>query len=62
MRLPTKRSAVGVLEVMVDSREQYAWKFEKQQATTERRALVVGDYAVELDGDVVARERERHAS
>ncbi len=53
MRLPTKRSAAGVLEVVVDSRERYAWKFEKQQATTERRALVVGDYAVELDGEVV---------
>jgi len=60
MRLPTKRSAAGVLEVVVDSRERYAWKFEKQQATTERRALVVGDYAVELDGAVVGVvERKR---
>jgi len=50
MRLPTKRSAAGVLEIVVDTRERYAWKFEKQQATTTKRALVVGDYAVELDG------------
>ncbi len=53
MRLPTKRSAAGALEIVVDSRERYAWKFETQQATTTRRALVVGDYAVEVDGDVV---------
>jgi hypothetical protein len=60
MRLPSKRSAAGVLDVVVDSRERYAWKFEKQQATTERRALVVGDYAIELDGEVVGVvERKR---
>lgn len=53
MRLPTKRSAAGALEIVVDSRERYAWKFETQQATTTRRALVVGDYAVEVNGDVV---------
>jgi ERCC4-type nuclease len=60
MRLPSKRSAAGVLDVVVDTRERYAWKFEKQQATTERRALVVGDYAIELDGEVVGVvERKR---
>jgi hypothetical protein len=53
MRLPTKRSAVGELEVVVDTRERYAWKFERQQATTAKRALAVGDYAVEVDGEVV---------
>jgi hypothetical protein len=60
MRLPSKRSAAGVLDVVVDTRERYAWKFEKQQATTERRGLVVGDYAIELDGEVVGVvERKR---
>ena len=53
MRLPTKRSAVGELEIVVDTRERYAWNFSNQQATTTRRALEVGDYAVELDGEVV---------
>ena len=53
MRLPTKRSAAGVLEIVVDTRERYAWKFDNQQATTTKRALVVGDYAVEADGEVV---------
>lgn len=53
MRLPTARSAAGVLEIVVDSRERYAWKFDRQQATTTKRALTVGDYAVDLDDEVV---------
>lgn len=53
MRLPTARSAAGELAIVVDTRERYAWAFDKQQATTSRRALPVGDYAVELDGEVV---------
>jgi ERCC4-type nuclease len=53
MRLPTRRSAAGVLEIVVDSRERYAWKFERQQVTLARRALTVGDYAVEYDGEVL---------
>jgi hypothetical protein len=53
MRLPTHRSAVGVLEIIVDTRERYAWKFERQQAALTKRALVVGDYGVEVDGELV---------
>jgi hypothetical protein len=53
LRLPTARSAAGPLEIVVDTRERYAWKFTHQQATTTRRALPVGDYAVELDADPV---------
>ena len=53
MRLPTRRSAAGVLEIVVDTRERYAWKFERQQVTVAKHALVVGDYAVEVDGAVV---------
>lgn len=60
MRLPTKRSASGVLDILVDTREKYPWKFERQQAATTRRALTIGDYAVELDDEVVAVvERKR---
>lgn len=51
---PTQRSAAGVLEILVDSHERYPWKFSAQQATTVRRALAAGDYAVELDGTIVA--------
>ena len=66
--LPTARAAGQVLEVLVDSREQYAWKFDQQQASTSRRALPAGDYAAALDvvsaptivrdGSVVTRTHE----
>jgi hypothetical protein len=60
MRLPTRRSAAGVLDVIVDTRERYAWKFERQQVTVSKRALTVGDYAVEVDGAVIGVvERKR---
>lgn len=52
MRLPTRQSAVGVLEVIVDTRERYAWKFEHQQVSIAKRALLVGDYAVEVSGEI----------
>jgi ERCC4 domain len=53
LRIPTARSAAGPLEIVVDTRERYAWKFSHQQATTTRRALPIGDYAVELAAEVV---------
>jgi len=52
LRVPTRRAAGRELEIVVDTRERYAWKFEKQQASTTRQALQVGDYAVELDGEI----------
>ena len=51
------RAAGRALEILVDSHERYAWTFASQQATTVRRALPAGDYAVELDGQVVGRGR-----
>jgi ERCC4-type nuclease len=38
---------------LVDTREKYPWRFSKQKATTSRRALPAGDYAVEFEGDTV---------
>ncbi len=52
--IPHRRSVAGALNIVVDSHEQYPWRFADQQATTERRALVAGDYGVELDGVLVA--------
>jgi hypothetical protein len=52
--LPTRRASGQVLDVVVDSGEKYAYGFGHQQATTTRRRLPAGDYAVELDGVVVA--------
>jgi hypothetical protein len=52
--LPTARSVGQVLEILVDSHERYPWTFGHQQATTVRRALPAGDYAVESTGSIVA--------
>lgn len=52
--LPTARAAGQVLDILVDSHERYAWKFDQQQATTTRRALPAGDYAVAFDGEIIA--------
>jgi len=54
-RLPTRRAAgLRELTVLVDSLERYPYRFAGQQCTTQRRRLPAGDYAVELDGQVVA--------
>ena len=52
--MPTARATGQLLEILVDSHERYPWTFGRQQATTQRRALSAGDYAVELDGRIVA--------
>lgn len=55
VRTPTARAAgIAELEIIVDSHERYPYRFAGQQATTVRRALPCGDYAVELDGALVA--------
>ncbi|HZR15454.1 MAG TPA: ERCC4 domain-containing protein [Acidimicrobiia bacterium] len=56
--LPTRRAAGYVLDIVVDSHERYAWTFRRQQATTRRRALPAGDYAV-MDGDTILATVER---
>jgi hypothetical protein len=52
--VPTRRAHGRVLEILVDSHERYPWPFRDQQAVTGRRALTVGDYAVEIEGEVAA--------
>lgn len=52
--VPTARASGRRLDIAVDTRERYAWKFSAQQATTSKRALPVGDYAVDVDGEVLA--------
>ncbi len=55
VRIPTRRaSGIVSLEILVDSRERYPYRFSHQQAVTERRALPVGDYGVEQDGRLLA--------
>jgi len=55
VRLPTARaSGLADLEVVVDAHERYPYSFSGQQVRTVRRGLPCGDYAVTLDGRVVA--------
>lgn len=55
VRLPTARAAgIPELTVLVDSHERYPYRFSHQQVVVERQPLRCGDYAVELDGQVVA--------
>lgn len=49
--VPSARASGRRLEIVVDTRERYAWRFSAQQATTTPRALPVGDYAVDDDVD-----------
>ncbi len=52
---PTARaSGFTDLEIVADVHERYAWTFGAQRAHTVKRALAVGDYAVESEGHVVA--------
>jgi hypothetical protein len=59
---PTRRASGHVLEILVDSHERYPWRFSAQQATTRRQALPAGDYAVEVDGRIVAAVERKSLS
>lgn len=55
VRRPTARAAgIPELEVLVDIREQYPYRFADQRVTMTRRSLPAGDYAVMVDGRLVA--------
>lgn len=55
MSTPTARAAgIAELEIVVDSHEQYAYRFGGQQVRTVKRALPCGDYAITVDGRLVA--------
>jgi hypothetical protein len=53
--LPTARAGgLADLEIIVDTREHYAYRFTGQAVSTVSRALVCGDYGVVADGRLVA--------
>lgn len=54
VRVPQARGLDRALEIAVDHRERYAWRFEGQKASTVKRELPAGDYGVLLDGKLVA--------
>lgn len=49
-----RASAVRELEIHVDDRERYAYRFARQQVVVRRSRLAAGDYGVLEDGTVVA--------
>jgi hypothetical protein len=56
---PTARAAgIAELEIIVDSRERYGYRFGGQQVRTVKKALTCGDYAV-TDGEKVMAAVER---
>ncbi len=52
--VPTSRAMGRSLDIVVDVHERYAWNFSRQQATITKRALTIGDYAIEHQGVLVA--------
>lgn len=55
VRTPTARAhGIEQLQIVVDSHEQYAYRFTTQQATTVKRALPCGDYGIVVDGRLAA--------
>jgi hypothetical protein len=56
IRIPRRRAAgQRDFTISVDTRERYPYRFAKQQATTDRRALPAGDYGVTNEaGEIVA--------
>ncbi|HEY5882995.1 MAG TPA: ERCC4 domain-containing protein [Nakamurella sp.] len=52
---PTARAAgIPDLQIVVDTREQYAYRFATQQVTITKRALPCGDYGLIVGGQLIA--------
>jgi hypothetical protein len=63
VRTPTARaSGQNALEIIVDTRERYAYRFPTQQVSTEQRALPCGDYGVLHDGRLLAAVERKSLS
>ncbi|MGC4934529.1 ERCC4 domain-containing protein [Gordonia sp. DT30] len=56
--VPRARAHGRVVDIVVDTRERYGYKFSAQQADVIKRGLPVGDYAV-FDGDDLVATAER---
>jgi hypothetical protein len=59
VRVPKRRAAgLKMLEVVIDTRERYPYRFVNHPVTTSRAALAIGDYAV-MTNDIVVAAVER---
>ena len=54
IRVPLARAFGERIAIAVDVGERYPWRFSGRGATTERRRLPVGDYALLRDDEIVA--------
>ncbi|MDP9245080.1 MAG: hypothetical protein M3O64_00365 [Chloroflexota bacterium] len=54
IRVPLARAFGEHLSIAVDVGERYPWRFAGRDATTERRRLPVGDYALVHDDEIAA--------
>lgn len=55
VRTPTARAhGIEDLQIVVDSHEQYAYRFANQHATTVKRALPCGDYGIVVEDRLIA--------
>ncbi|MBM4434027.1 MAG: hypothetical protein FJ028_02755 [Chloroflexi bacterium] len=61
IRVPLARAFEGPLTVAVDDGERYPWRFAGHGATTERRSLPAGDYALVREGVVAAAVERKTA-
>ncbi|MBA3529934.1 MAG: Lsr2 family protein [Propionibacteriaceae bacterium] len=61
VHIPSARAHGQVLEILIDTGEKYPYRFGHQQATTSRQRLSAGDYAVALEGQVVAAVERKSA-
>jgi ERCC4 domain/Lsr2 len=63
VRRPTARAAgLAELEVLVDIREQYPYRFADRRVRVLRRPLPAGDYATTVDGRLVASVERKSVS
>ncbi len=54
-RIPRRRTLVGPVAIVVDTRERYPYRFSTYAAETARIALPAGDYAIQApDGSILA--------
>lgn len=55
VRVPARRaSGLDDVTIAIDTREKYPFRFNRQQATTYRRALPADDYGVDHHNEIVA--------
>jgi len=61
-RRPARDAGIGELEIVIDSHEQYPYRFIHQQVSTITQALPYGDCGVRIDGSPVASVQRKPSS